>query len=107
MATKSASNELTGRILAHLFERGIFAWRQNSSGVFNFQTHSMRPSPKVGVSDILGSIPPNGRLLALEVKVGKDRLRPEQEGFLASVTKSGGFSMVAHTFEQFLKEFNP
>lgn len=94
------SNDLTRQILDYLFLQGIYAWRQNSTGLFDPRKGIYRPAAKKGVSDILAIVPPTGRLLAIEVKVGKDRLRPEQEGFLRSVQDMGGLAFVARDFEQ-------
>lgn len=48
-----------------------------------------------GCSDILGMLK-DGRLLAVECKAQKGRLRPEQAEFLSLVRKFGGVAFVAH-----------
>ena len=95
MPTKT--NELTKKILEALFERGVFAWRQNTQGVFDRAKGTYRPAAKKGVSDILGLIPPHGRFLAIEVKTGRDKLSPEQIGFLTTVSAAGGIADVIKT----------
>jgi hypothetical protein len=47
-----------------------------------------------GCSDILGMLK-DGRLLAVEVKAPKGRLRPEQAEFLYLVRRFGGVALVA------------
>ena len=96
----SKSNELTQQIIAHIFKQGGFAWRANSVGIFDTVRRIHRTAPKKGVSDVIGVF--RGRFLAIEVKIGKDRLSDEQEGFLASVIHAGGVSFVAKTLEGFL-----
>ena len=101
----SKANELTTAILDHLYRNGAFGWRSESAGVFDQRLGLYRTSPKRGVSDILAMLPPNGRLLACEVKVGKDRLSPEQTGFLANIKHYGGLTFVAKDFESFKEWF--
>src|SRR3990167_907887 len=74
----SEANELTSKILDFLYRNGVYGWRSSSTGLFDLKLGKFRTSSKVGVSDILAILPPVGKLLAIEVKVGADRLRPEQ-----------------------------
>lgn len=105
-APRITANALTREILHFLFRNRIFAWRANTTGIFDPTLRKFRTSPKKGVSDILAIVPPTGKLLAIEIKMGKDRLSPEQEGFLLSVKQAGGLSFVAHDFESFISFFN-
>jgi len=98
----SASNDLTRQIINFLFERRVFAWRAQSTGLFVQNTQSYRTSPKKGVADILAVMPPTGRLLAVEVKIGKDKISPEQAGFLINVESCGGLTFVAHDLSSFI-----
>lgn len=43
---------------------------------------------KVGASDLIACV--RGRFVAAEVKVGKDRQRPEQQKFQAAIERAGG-----------------
>lgn len=63
---------------------GVFAWRQNNIGNPGRRFNGLR-----GVADILGILP-DGRFLAIEVKVPGGKLRPEQEEFRDNVIKRGG-----------------
>ena len=100
---QSPTNATTQQILRFLFEQGAFCWRQGASGI-PMPGGGFRPSGKVGVTDILGIF--KSLALAIEVKTGKDRLSPEQEGFLASFKASGGLSMVVHSYDDFLLQWN-
>src|SRR3990167_8551310 len=95
----SAANELTNQILDHIYRAGGYAWRAASVGVFDTKKMSFRTSAKKGVADILSCF--KGRLIAVEIKIGKDRLSDEQEGFMRNVQHAGGRSFVASHFEQF------
>jgi hypothetical protein len=47
-----------------------------------------------GLSDILGILPPHGRLLAVETKMPGGRLTADQQGFLNAITQAGGLGLV-------------
>jgi len=99
MATKT--NETTRKILEHLFSLGCFAWRNNTTGVPS--ESGFRSSAKKGVPDILGCFS-GGKFVSIEVKTGADRIRPEQEGFIASVIHCGGIAFVANDFDDYLNK---
>jgi VRR-NUC domain len=61
-----------------------------------------------GVSDILGFSSKTGQMIAVEVKIGKDKLSPAQEKFRDNLTAAGGRFIEAKYYQQFLHEFrNP
>ena len=91
---------LTNAIIASLHRRGCYAWRAQSTGVAT-SSGKWRTAPKKGVSDVLALCPPNGQMLAIEVKIGRDRLSDEQEGFLKNVEHVGGRSFVAKDIKSF------
>ena len=99
----SATNALTQQILNFLFKEGAFAWRQNTTGIWDPRRGIRRASMKKGVSDILGCY--KGRMLAIELKIGSDTLSPEQEGFLASVAHAGGIAFTTGSCEDFLRQW--
>lgn len=98
------TNETTQAILKYLFNAGIFAWRQNTAGI-PLASGGFRPAAMSGISDILAVLPTSGRFLAIEVKTGRDRLRPEQVGFIRNVTNMGGVALVVKDFEDFKNQF--
>jgi hypothetical protein len=104
---KSESNELTRNILSFWYKLRIFAYRQNSVGIFDQRKGIYRPAPKVGLPDTVAILPPNGRHCGVEVKVGKDKLRPEQVGALKNIELMGGIGIVAKTFPHFLSQIIP
>lgn len=61
-------------------------------------------SGKKGSADI--SCTYAGRSIKIEVKFGKDRLRPEQIEYAESVRAAGGIYIVAKTFEQFTSDWD-
>lgn len=106
MAKTSPANQLTNQILQFLYEQGAWGWRQNTGGVYDSRKGIYRFSAKKGISDILGLMPPSGRLIAIEVKIGKDRLSDEQSGFLKSIEHYGGISLIAKDFDSFKEEWH-
>jgi hypothetical protein len=70
--------------------RGILAWRNNTTGVYDPSRRVFRKfSGRKGVSDILAVLP-GGRFLAVECKMPGKKPSPEQQSFLDEVTEQGG-----------------
>ena len=57
----------------------------------------------VGSSDLVGWSP-LGRFVAIECKVGRGRLTPEQANFLEQVRLAGGIAVESRTIEQTVRE---
>jgi hypothetical protein len=96
----SLTNKITNQIKYYLFTKGIFSWRQNTLPI-PLPNGGFRPTAKTGISDIIAILPPRGRFLGIEIKTGRDRLRPEQLGFKANVERMGGIYMEVKNFEDF------
>jgi hypothetical protein len=79
----------------------VVIWR-NESGVAEHHGRYVRYGLQKGSSDLIGILKPTGRLLALEVKTPKGRLRKEQELFLNLVRNMGGFACVVTSPEEAL-----
>lgn len=105
MVKTLSSNQLTSKILKFLFSRGVFAWRQNTQGTFDTRRGVYRPAPKTGVPDICAILPPDGQFLGIEIKIGRDKLRPEQIGFQKSLHHVGSRYIVARDYDKFIEEF--
>lgn len=86
-------------ILEYLYFRGIFAWKNQSTGVFDTQKKCFRKSNNKfhinGTADILGILL-DGRMLCIEVKSPSNKKRPEdQKRFLDKVNELGGVAFFA------------
>ncbi|MCK9370259.1 VRR-NUC domain-containing protein [Candidatus Dojkabacteria bacterium] len=103
---KSPSNELTSSIIDFLLRNRFFAWRQNTTGVYDPKNKFFRPASITGVSDIIAIRPQDGRFVAIEVKIGHDKLRESQIAFLGSVERAKGIAVVVKTFDEFLDIYN-
>lgn len=99
-----SEKQIESSILEYLSFKKIFAWKQNTIGVFDQDKGIYRkPSSKFiikGISDIL-AIGPLGRLIAIEVKTParKKNLTDYQRDFLNNVNASGGLAFVATSLE--------
>lgn len=100
----SAATKLTNQIIDFIYRQGGYAWRASSTGIYDTQKGSYRTAAKKGVSDILACM--NGKLIAIEIKIGKDRLSEEQTGFIENIIHAGGYAFVVIDFEQFKEEWN-
>ena len=93
--------DLLNAILLALSARGVLAWKNNTGALTDRDGRLVRYGLK-GSSDILGVIPPSGKALAIEVKVGRDRLRPEQARFGEAFVRHGGIWVVARSVDDAL-----
>ena len=59
----------------------------------------IKSSMQKGSADISATIA--GRSVKIEIKVGRDRIRPEQEIYQQQVEKAGGIYLLIHTFDEF------
>jgi penicillin-binding protein-related factor A (putative recombinase) len=100
----SKASDLTNQIIDFIYRNGGYAWRASSTGVYDPKGHSYRTSSKTGVSDILGLY--KGHFIAVEVKIGKDKLSDVQEGFLVNIDKYGGVTFVVHDFDSFVESWD-
>ena len=98
-ARTTTANNLTQQIIHYLYLNHAYGFRASSVGIYDTKRQIYRTAPKRGVSDILACH--RGRFVAIEVKIGQDRLSEEQKGFLANIEVTGGLTFVAKDFESF------
>lgn len=96
--------DTTRKILQFLFNEGVFAWRHNVLPV-PLVGGGFRPGGKSGVPDIIGISPAGGRFISVEVKTGRDRLRPEQDGFIRQARALGALMFIVSDFDDFLMQW--
>jgi glucose dehydrogenase len=87
-------SELVNRLLLAVSPLGL-AW-PNNTGAVKLEDRMLRYGLK-GSSDILLIARPNGRLFAIEAKVGKDQWRAAQRLFAEAVTRAGGVYILARS----------
>ena len=89
--------DLVRAILQLLRLRGIYAWRNNTTGVYDPVKGVFRKFTGLkGVSDVLGVLP-DGRFLAIEAKAPKGRSSPEQQTFIDDINGWGGLAFLARS----------
>jgi hypothetical protein len=94
-------------ILNYLHSVGVYAWRNNTTGVFDPKSGQFRRLGAYaikGVSDILGVLP-DGKLLAIEVKTKKGRVSKAQEMFIQRINNKDGVAFVARSLEDVKEKF--
>ena len=102
------ANGLTQWIVNYLTWSGMYGNRINTQGQFMTERYKgrivssgFRPSStRRGTADIHCII--SGRHVSIEVKVGRDRVGPEQLKEAERVRRSGGIYQVIHNPEEFL-----
>lgn len=101
----TSANALTQEAIRVLTLKGYVVWRCQTVGVWDVTKRVFRRnSATKGVSDIIGFKKGEGaRFVAIEVKVGKDKLSPEQVTFLESVEKAGGIALVIRNSDDLVK----
>ena len=110
-----SANDLTKAIIAYAKVKDFFAERQSSEGRYRpgkeftnviGQVKQMPgqwlPGQGKGKADIKALI--KGRLIEIEVKHGKDRLRPDQIKYKEQIERSGGVYLVVKTWDDFYQQ---
>jgi hypothetical protein len=96
--------DLVRACLQLLALRKIPCWRQNT-GCATFAAGGRRRFVRFstpGASDILGVLPPAGRMLAVEVKKPGGRLTASQRQFLDAVRAAGGCALVVRSVDELI-----
>ena len=95
--------DLIKAALKYLQLNGVFAWRNNAGVVFadiKGTSRAIKLGP-LGSADILGVIPPNGRILAAEAKspTNRNELTCQQALYLEKIKSLGGVAVVFRSLE--------
>ena len=90
-------------VLDYLAIRGIVAWRNNTTGVYDPTRKAFRTNAgRNGISDIIGCLP-GGRFLAIECKAGRGKLSAAQVEFQKDIIRQGGLHIVAYRVEDVIE----
>ena len=94
--------ELVRLCIAYLSLRDHYVWRNNTvvtrscyTNKAGIRSDRMWRAGMKGSSDILG-VTKDGKFLAVECKIGKNKPTPIQEEFLLSIRGRGGIAIVAY-----------
>ena len=110
---KSPTNETTNLILNFFLRNKIFARRHGvASGSAEYTNKKGESKTRyihagvTGGSDVFVWLPPPvSKFLGIEIKTGKDRLSPVQEGFNKQIQMMGHLIFVVKDFENFLEQW--
>ena len=90
--------QIQTQILDYLKLRGVFCWKQNTSGIYRKDRSAYIPSHTRGMPDICGILR-GGRAFYVEVKRRTGRLSEPQKEFLGRASTLGALAIVAYCVE--------
>ena len=99
---KASANDITTAAILWLNLNGFKAYRNNNGAVYDPKKQCFRKNKNLlkGIPDICGFHKATGKALYIEVKAGKDKLRPEQIQFLQEAEKGGCITGVIRKSEE-------
>ncbi len=86
-------DDLVRSIRLYLSEIGGLSIKIDTPGLLYDRNGTPVKIGKKGVLDIVASI--KGRFVAIDAKMGRDRLKPDQANFVEAVTRAGGIAFAA------------
>jgi hypothetical protein len=97
--------EVLRQCMQYLKMKKVVFWRSNTGAARFGASESARyvRFGVPGVSDVIGLLPPTGRMLALEIKSQTGRVRKEQTAFLKNVTAAGGLALVIRDVRELIE----
>lgn len=98
-----SSNGLTRCIISWLELHGYFAGRTNVTGIYNQKLGKyIHPGSRKGMADVTAVV--NGRHVSIEIKSGRDRMRPDQLKVKSEIEAAGGCYLIVSSFDDFLNK---
>ena len=121
----ATTNNITRGVINFLTVRGHYAFRVNTTGIWDPTKQILRRSTTpAGASDVVACLKlpapymvktaeghkylTAGLFLAVEIKnkFTRDKMRPDQEVFAANVRAAGGIYLVVKRYEDFIAWYN-
>lgn len=109
----SSANDLTRSIEAFIRLTGNYADRINNTGIYDPRTKRFRKGgTRKGIADIIASkmVEHGGRKfavnVAIEVKVGRDKLSEHQIRIKQDIEQAGGYYIVARDWPTFIEQWD-
>jgi hypothetical protein len=107
------ANELTRSIETFIRITGNYADRINNVGIYDSKINGYRKSnTRKGIADIIASktiIIGERRistLVAIEIKIGKDKMSEHQLKIQEEINSTGGYYIIAKDWESFITQWN-
>ena len=109
VAKPMTANQITAALLVEIPKMfpQVRVWRSNRIDAMAVGRGGQLRRVSAGIDgqgDLSGIAGPRGVRVEVEVKAGKDRMRPSQISFKAMIVGAGGIYVVAHDVEGCLKE---
>jgi hypothetical protein len=117
--TDKTANGLTKCVIDWCILNGHFAERTSNEGrvIDGRKTYTdavgfkrtigtvkrINSSGTIGTSDVKAVI--NGRMVAIEIKIGKDRQSEAQKQYQAKIEKAGGIYWIVKSFDEFYSKY--
>ena len=100
-----SETNLRNAMLDYLGYKNIYCWLNNTQGNYNKFTNTYYKNPRLrkGIADIIGLMP-NGRLLAIECKVGKNKQTESQIEFEKEIIANKGIYILAYDLDELEKK---
>jgi hypothetical protein len=95
----SHSNLLKLVLIELSHARVATAWQSDTGVARSFDGNRVIKFGLKGCSDIVG-ITKSGKFLAIEIKIGTDKMRPDQINFLDMIIKNKGFHFIIRNEDQ-------
>ena len=98
----SLTTDVTNAIIDYLNLHGHLVWRNSAAHVYGSgKFHRVKHN---GVGDIVGMLN-NGTHIEVEIKIGSDKIRPEQLRHGEEVKRRKGLYFVAKSFDDFERQW--
>lgn len=98
------ANNLTTCIVTWLTLNGHYCSRIQSQGQWRGSIQRFTKSTvRKGIGDVMATI--DGKMVMIEIKIGRDKLSQAQIKTKEDVEKSGGLYWVVKTFDDFMNEY--
>ncbi len=97
MLQRRSEQALVNQVITYLNLYGHYVWRQNTGAMTTEGGRFVRFGHK-GIADVIGVLK-DGRFIAVECKVGKNKPTQFQKDFLEDITKRGGVGIVAYDLD--------
>lgn len=100
------TNELTAHCIDYLTLKGYKVWRNNNGAVYDITKGCFRKNKNklLGIPDIIGYNKKTAKFIGVEIKVGKDKLSPEQIDFIETALESGCICIVVKTIDDLINQ---
>lgn len=108
---KTGTNQTTKGIIDFLNCSGFCVWKTYNGAVYSVKRESYLKDPNKlkGIADIVGFSLRDKKAthIEVEVKTGKDFLKPAQILHLKYVKEAGGIALVVKTLDDFMEQIKP